>query len=532
MKSVAVSLTLSLLAILPAADALAAGATTGEVDPCKLEFKLIASRRFVLDNERTISELVPGAVLRPSLQHPVMPYCVHAPKVRYGNGAVTLSAAEGNPAEGALFVGAFFPGVHLSADFTGISSGAAALLDIAPYDGSLLFRVRAEPGRPVEFSETRGGKALGAKLKNAQVVPAAPFTLSAIVAGPTILITARKNGVVRFLGSVTLDEATDVDIRRRDFAGTLKCAAGASLPPGGSASITRSAVSITAGVGQADFCIVTDGPGCKPYMEDGRMFCTFSARAGMKYTKSVASFEPATFDFKMEGILLTNYGDGDPLLRNDAVNHMFRDADGSWKAIGVGWSMTAHNLDPRTRKGSGLIVCETKTCPLRGIHVLQARPLVVGDGVKSEDPHFKRDEASGKWHLSTSTFTPQGLRAHLWESDLWDGPYKKIAGPVQFDSTGCQMMDFGGRTFVMTANYDRRRPVYKYPSLEYVGEWRCDREPYNEECRNGRIFTAFAETPEGCPWKYVMITMDRENFHGMPSPNWTYGGIYFYGANP
>lgn len=44
------------------------------------------------------------------------------------------------------------------------------------------------------------------------------------------------------------------------------------------------------------------------------MFCTFSARAGLKYTKSVDSFDPATFDFKMEGILLTNYGNGDMLL--------------------------------------------------------------------------------------------------------------------------------------------------------------------------------------------------------------------------
>jgi len=501
--------------------------------PTNMTFRLMATRRFMLDNEVTISEFVPGTVARPSLQNAVMPYCAAAPSVKFGGGAATLSASDGSPAEGVYFVGGFFPGVHFSADFRSISKGAAALLDIAPYDGSILFRVRAEPGKKVEFTESRGGRPLAFALANAQVVPEAPFRLSAIVAGPTILIAVRKDGDVRFLGSVTLDESPENDIRRRDFVGKLKCAAGASLPAGGSAVIERASVALTAGVGQADFCIVTEGPGCRPYTEGGRMFCTFSARAGMKYTKSVASFDPAVFDFRMEGILLTSYGDDDPLYRNDAVNHLFRDKDGTWKAIGVGWSTVANSLAPSTRKGSGLVVMETKECPLRGVHVLRARPLVMLADYPSEDPHFLYDDGVGKWRLSTSSFNPKRcMRAHIWESDSWDGPYRKVAGPVPFDSTGCQVMEFGAGKFVMTANMERRRPVYAYPSLEYVGEWKCDFEPYNAECPNGRIFTAWAETPQGCPWRYVMLTMDRQNYPGMPKRNWTYGAMYFYVANP
>ena len=506
-------------------------ATDIDSHPTNMTFRLLATRRFMLDNEVTISGFVPGTVARPSLQNAVMPYCGAAPSVKFGGGTVMLSAPEGSSAEGVLFVGGFFPGVHFSADFRSLTPDAAALLDIAPYDGSILFRVRAEPGKKVGFTESRRGRPLAFALANAQVVPAPPFRLSAIVAGPTILIAVRKDGVVRFLGSVTLDEAPDVDIRRRDFAGFLKCSAGASLPADGKAVMERASVSLTAGVGQADFCIVTDGPGSRPYMEDGRMFCTFSARAGMKYTKSVASFSPATFDFKMEGILLTNYGEGDPLFRNDAVNHMFRDADGTWKAVGCGWSTTTHDL--KKREGSGLVAMETKECPLRGIHVLQAKQLAVGTGIKSEDPHFFFDATTNKWRLATSSFVKgRGLKAHLWESDRWDGPYVKIGGPGTYDSTGCQIMDFGGRKYVMTANIKRMRPVYEYPSLAYVGEWKCDFEPYNGECPNGRIFTAFAEMPTGFPFRYVMLTMDRQNFPGMPNPNWTYGGMYFYVANP
>ncbi len=517
--------------------------------PCQLNFRLLATRRFVLDNERVMSEFVPGTVLRQSLQNRVMPYCKTPPTIALANGVATLSAPSDALAEGVLFVGGFFPGVHFSADFETLSPGAAALLEMAPLDGSLRLRVRAVPGCPVEFTETRHDghstsdsrqsttdirhSTLDFRLStgaSAPVVPAPPFRLSAVVAGPTILLVAHKDGEVRFLGSVTLDESPENDVRRRDFAGVLKCAAGASLPPEGTARLSRAAVALSAGVGQADFCIVTDGPGSKPYIENGRMFCTFSARAGMKYVKSVASFDPAVFDFRMEGILLTNYGDDDPLLRNDAVDHLFRDADGTWKAVAIGWSETAHNLDPSTRKGSGLVVCETRENPLHGIHVLRARPLVVGDGIKSEDPHLRFDTAAGKWRLSTSSFTPQGLRARLWESDRWDGPYTPLAGPVAFDSTGCQMMDFGDQTFVMTASVDGRHPVYAYPSLEYVGEWRCDMALTNDDCSNGRVFTAWAEAPEGCPWRYVMLAMDRQNFPGMPTPNWTYGGIYFYVA--
>lgn len=500
------------------------------MDNCKLQFKLLATRRFMLDNELTLSELIPGATPRPSLQNAMMPYCKNPPVTSFENGTLVFSADDGQAAEGAVFVGAFHPGVHFSVDVQELSPGSAALLNIAPYDGSFQLQARAIPGETIIFTETYNGKPLDLRIDDPQPVPAPPFKLSAIVAGPTVLLTATKNDTVQYLASIGL--ADEPDIRQKRFAGYLKCAAGAAVPSGGKAVITRAAVALTAGVGQADFRIVTDGPGCKPYMENGRMFCTFSARAGLKYTKSVASFDPATFDFRMEGILLTNYGPDDPLLRNDAVNHLFRDADGTWKGVGVGWSTTAHDLNAASRTGSGLIICESKENPLHGIHILQARQLTVGT-VKSEDPYFTFDDEVKKWRLATSTFTPDGLRACLWEADAWDGPYEtQIAGPVQFDSTGCQIMDFGGERYVMTANIKQQLPIYRYPDLTYCGELDLDFKPFNEECPNGRIFTAFAEAPEGSPYRYILLTMDRQNFPGIPMPNWTYGAMYFYGANP
>ena len=492
-------------------------------------FKLLATRRYVLDNERVLAELRPETVFCADVQHPPMALSVAAPRVRYGAGRVTLSAGD-QAAVGALTVSGWLPGAHYSADCESLTPGAAAELVWSDLKGEVVLRVTAEPGKPVAFAETVNGAPAAFRLEKPEAVPAPPFRLSGVVAGPTMLIAARKDGVVRYLGSVTFADA--LDLRSRRFLGTLKFGVGARLPPQGVAVFSRAAMALTAGTGQADFRIVTDGPGCQPYHENGRMFCTFSARAGFKYVKSVASFDPALLDFRMEGVLFTRYGEDDDLLRNDAVNHLFHDrASGSWKACGVVWSTASNDLNPKTRKGSGLAVMECRKTPLRGITVLTARPLELEGGLKSEDPYFTFDAKTNRWRLATSTFVEQGLRPCLWEADRWDGPYRRIAGPGAFDSTGCQIMDFAGRKFVMTANVDRRMPVYDYPTLAYRGELELDVKPFGAACPNGRVFTAFAELPEGYPYRYFMMTMDRQNFPGMPSPNWTYGGIYFYGAN-
>lgn len=495
------------------------------------EFKLLASRRFVLDNERVIAELDPASTMVKEIQHPFLPFGAgKRPAVAFRGKTVEFSSGA-EPAEGALFVGGWLPGAHYSADFKSLSKGAAALLTwVDPVDGMAL-EVRATPRQKVAFSEKRGDQVLAARLEHPMVVPDAPFTLSGVVAGPTLLIAARKNGVVSYLGAVTF--ADEPDLRSRSRLGRMKFGAGVSLPQKGRAVLSRATMALTAGVGQADFRIVTDGPGCRPYLENGRLFCTFSARAGFKYVKSVASFDPVLFDFRMEGVLFTNYGGTDDLLRNDAVNHLFYDrTTDSWKACGCAWSTVSNNLDPKTRRGSGIVAMECKKNPLHGVTVLTAHPLKMEGGLKSEDPYFLFDATTNKWRFATSTFAKGGgLRPCLWEADQWDGPYHQIAGPGRIDSTGCQIMDFGGKKFVMTANIERRLPVYSYPTLDYCGELSLDLKPFGEACRNGRVFMAFAELPEGSPYRYIMLTMDRKNFPGMPTPNWTYGGMYFYGAN-
>ncbi|MBQ2628259.1 MAG: hypothetical protein IJG13_01140, partial [Kiritimatiellae bacterium] len=71
-----------------------------------------------------MAELVPGTVMAPGVQHPlVWSMDGTPPQVAFEDGILRLSAV-GRPAEGAVFVSGWLPGAHYSADFESLSDGA------------------------------------------------------------------------------------------------------------------------------------------------------------------------------------------------------------------------------------------------------------------------------------------------------------------------------------------------------------------------------------------------------------------------
>ena len=109
---------------------------------------------------------------------------------------------------------------------------------------------------------------------------------------------------------------------------------------------------------------------------------------------------------------------------------------------------------------------------------------------------------------------------------------ERVAGPVERDSTGTTITFIDGRPWIFCGSADRACYVYSYPDLQRQGALKFDFPPWGEkECRNGRVWAAVAELPDGYPFRYLMLTMNRANFPGMPKPNWTYGGLIIYGAN-
>ena len=73
--------------------------------------------------------------------------------------------------------------------------------------------------------------------------------------------------------------------------------------------------------------------------------------------------------------------------------------------------------------------------------------------------------------------------------------------------------------------------IYSYPELKPLGELNVHRPPWGEK-NNTRVWPTVVPLPEGYPAPYIMLTMDRTNFPGMPTPSWTYGAMYLYHGFP
>jgi len=105
------------------------------------------------------------------------------------------------------------------------------------------------------------------------------------------------------------------------------------------------------------------------------------------------------------------------------------------------------------------------------------------------------------------------------------GGFVEISGPVPHDSTGTTIAWCGGKRWCLSGSAERRMAVYSYPQLNELGNLQLDQPPWTRECPNGRVWPCFAELDDG---EYVLLTMDRANFPGMPKPNWTYGKLVIY----
>jgi len=344
-----------------------------------------------------------------------------------------------------------------------------------------------------------------------------PFTMHLALTGrhkPAVFVTKDGKTRLAYIGAIP----AGFDIRARTNLTSLV------VRPGGGAGTMKATTS--AGVGQADVRFVTRGRRGELFNEGGRLFFTFSARF-FGSVLGVGSIDPAKPEegVRYEGQILFDYGDG--LLRNDLAAHLFFDDEaGEWR----GWAsnFSTGNDALGTRAPGGLNAVWSRECPLRGLCVMKAKTL--GLSGMNEDPSGVWDAAAGKWRLLVSAFTSAGIRAQMLESDRWDGGFKPITGTVAEDSTGTTIALAGGVWHCLAGSVDRAYYVYSYPDLKKRGRLSMSPEPWKEMkgWPHGRGWPAFAELPAGCPSKFLLLTMDRVNFPGMPTPNWTYGSLSIY----
>ena len=80
------------------------------------------------------------------------------------------------------------------------------------------------------------------------------------------------------------------------------------------------------------------------------------------------------------------------------------------------------------------------------------------------------------------------------------------------------------------AFFCNRLDVRAHPSLAELGELRMDFQPHWPKPA-GRVWAGVVPLPDGYPHRYVLLTMDRANFPDVKAPTWSYGALYFYGAD-
>ena len=393
-----------------------------------------------------------------------------------------------------LSADAYWPGAQYTATVTSLP----ATLKFVTVKGEEVFRYEVKAG--------------DAKL------PALPFDLALFVAGNTdVTVFTRKDGKVKLLGLAK--PRMGCDLRTERYTRELR------FRTEGGAKDTK--VALSAGIGQADIRFVTEGRENRPYTENGRFFFTFSAR-GWGTNQGIMSIDPHhPEDMRLEGTLFFDYGDG--LIRNDTSSDLFHDVEaGEWRAYASNFSTGVGSCGTGKREPGGVNIARCQKNPLHGVNVMKVTRL--GLSGMNEDPDGIWDAQAGKWRLLLSEFS-RGIKASMWESDKWDGPFKRIAGPVSHDSTGTTIFPMDGKRYVLSGSSERACFVYSYPDLKMLGRLKFDTPPWPTTGKggpHGRVWPAVAEFQRDGKPAYLMVTMDRINFPDMPKPNWSYGKLMVY----
>ncbi len=314
------------------------------------------------------------------------------------------------------------------------------------------------------------------------------------------------------------DFAQFVDLRQKKYMQLFQSNLYLGIAEGG-LSINRVESALSSGMGLADIRAITYEDG-EPIFDQGRLWYTMSirGRALPQHIQGVFSLNPTVFDLRFEGVILFDREDG--LLRNEIASHLFYDRKAkSWRGLTTGFSAYAN---PNEKKQ--LLAIESKNDPRFGFSVMHASPFgMVGD---IEDPHILFDTEAQKWRMLTCE-NNNGYKAIMLESDEWDQNYQRIAGPVKYNSTGTSIQKIGDKRYCFSGSQDRKIYIYSYPDLKESGTLDMDLPPW-DETSGTRVWPNVVQLPEGYPFRYVALMMDRFNYPELKGPNWTYGAVYLY----
>lgn len=501
-------------------------------NPLELEFHRLAVRRFIFSNNVPLSEFVPAEVVAFESMHPAFFPGKESPAA--GRESFTPTISEGRlrldescgKGPVSFYVGGVNPYATYELTVHSLSGGAEAGFELARLGLGERVQLTAGSDRKIRLRIVSHGETVSGSCYP-YLLPDGEFILRAQMYGKSLGVFVEKDGHSEYVGHVLEEDNFGGTIDFRDIRTSQESTFNVIGNLLGVAEISSARSYLSSGIGQADMRLVTYED-LSPYWQDDRLWFTFSCRGiGINQSaQGVMSLDPSVFDPRLEGMIVYDHGDG--LLRNDYSTHLFFDREaGMWRAWACDFGGTAYTDE---RSGTGLLTAESKHSPLKGYSVMKAH-RVESDHIPghNEDPCIFYDRKAGKWRLLTSVFLDDSIVSGMFESDDWDGPFSGIAGPIELNSTGTTIQKVGDSLYCFMGGADGNLRVHSYPDLELLGELHLDLQPHWPDPA-GRVWANIVPLPEGYPYRYVLMTMDRPNFPGITSRNWSYGACYYYGA--
>lgn len=523
-------------------------ASVDSVHPLDLKFHRLAVRRFIFSNNIKLTEFVPSQIVAFESMHPAF---VPSPKGKdeavcdtcftpiIEKGHLILNAQCRKPNHekadhnATFYVGAVNPFATYEIDINqmelygedcvevglelarlGLQDRVQLIARRSAIDEGIYLRIyqNGEPIREEQYTDS---------------LPQGTFKLRIQLYGHSLGAFIEQYGKTTYIGYVSVDNnfSEAIDFRRITDASESTFNIVSNLQ--GWAIIGGARSYLSTGIGQADIRLISNED-LSPYMDDNRLWFTFSCRGIdiFQSVQGVLSVDPSVFDIRFEGMILYDHGDG--LLRNDYASHLFYNRQTQeWCAYACDFGGT---YNQEKRSGTGLVLGTSKRDPRRGFSVMKARRIETTH-VKyhNEDPCLFYDANAKKWRLLTSVFAKNGIVSGTFESNTWDGVFTPVATPIRMNSTGTSIQKIGGKIYAFMGGLGQLR-CHSYPDLKELGELYLDLQPHWPKPAQ-RVWASLAPLPDGYPYRYVLLTMDRPNFPDTPSPNWSYGALYFYGAN-
>lgn len=491
--------------------------------PDKIKFVRQGVKRMIFDEEQSIhlAGIEPKNIIGLPSMHPVSHYTTDTSNVFVKEDKLLIQSTK--ESRTAVWFGGFNPFATYSIDLAACSGEGEIGFEFSGADKKEQFFVTAG------FKDTLLTGVTLRVVKNAQVITNEsiavnldaqekyPSKIILQMLGSGLVLYAQDKGLPKVIGQSDFNKY--LDLRKTEYLHSFQSNLFVQLGKG-EVIINRVDASLSTGVGLADIRAITYENG-EPMLDQGRLWYTMSVRgrALPHHIQGIFSMNPSVFDIKFEGIVLFDRKDG--LLRNEIASHIFYDRKNKiWRGLTTGFSAYA-NPDKEKKQ---LLAVESVKDPRFGFSIMQAEPFgMVGD---IEDPHILFDEKANKWRILTCE-NIQGYKAVILESENWNKGYKRISGPVEHNSTGTSIQRIGNQLYCFSGSSERKIFIYTYPDLQEAGVLNMDLPPW-DKTSGTRVWPNVVQLPEGYPFKYVALMMDRYNYPTTKGTNWTYGALYLY----